>query len=139
MDNELFDKHPVTVLLNRIAAKGSAITYGELAAQIKSGYGYEVNPHLGFSNALGRLQKTCSELDLPCISVMVVNQQWKPGAGFIPCYREIHPEAASMSDAEIRRTEESAVKSCADWGKLIARYGIALEELDSSYMAQSFL
>ena len=63
MDNELFDKHLVTVLLNRTAAKGSAITYGELAAQIKSGYGYEVNPHLGFSNALGRLQKTCSELD----------------------------------------------------------------------------
>lgn len=139
MDNRVFDRDLVALLLNRIATKGSAITYGELSTQMKSLYGYDVNPHVGFGAPLGRILKTCAELGLPCITVMVVNQQWKPGSGFAPYYREVHPESAGMTDAQIRLEEERAVKACTDWSRLAEHYGIELSKLDPSYSAQAYV
>lgn len=139
MDNQSFDRDLVTVLLNRVASTGSAITYGNLADLMKKRYGYDVNPHVGFSSALGRVQSTCAELGLPCLSVMVVNQQWKPGSGFIPYYRGIHPEAEGMTDSQIRYKEERGVKACSDWSGIIEHYGISYSDLDYSYSAQGYV
>ena len=83
--------------------------------------------------------KACADLELPCITVMVVNQQWKPGSGFAPYYREVHPEAAGLTDSQIRLQEERAVKGGADWGRLIDHYDIDLSELHPTYRAQGYI
>lgn len=139
MDNREFDRNLVAVLLNRVASTGSAITYGNLAELMKRRYGYDVDPHVGFGSALGRIQSACAELGLPCLSVMVVNQQWKPGSAFIPYYRGIHPEAEGMTDAQIRYKEERDVKACVDWSGIIDRYGISPSDLDFTFRAQAYV
>lgn len=129
----------VSIVLPRVVEKGSAITYGNLSKAIKTKYGRDVNPHVGFNDALAIILKTCSDLGLPCLSVMIVNQGWKPGVGFVPYYKTVHPEAADLSDAEIRRTEEHAVKECTDWSPLLKQFGIRAEELGSVFLSTSYL
>lgn len=129
----------VTIVLPRVVEKGSAITYGNLSRAIKAKYDEDVNPHVGFNDALAIILETCKELSLPCLSVMIVNQEWKPGVGFIPYYRKIHPEAAALSDSEIRRIEEAAVKECSDWAPLLERFSIEPEELGVAFSAKSYI
>ena len=132
-------RYVLSVLLPRVVEKGSAITYGDLSKAIKDKYGEEINPHVGFNYALARLLDACSELDLPCLSVMVVNQKWQPGTGFIPYYREVHPEAINMSDSEIRLMEERNVKACTDWSALLDYFEISAEELGDDYQSRAYI
>ncbi len=119
----------VEVLVRRLQEKGSVITYSDLAKEVKSEKDCPpINPHVSFNHPLGRIQKACFEVDVPCIPVMVVGKTgMKPGTGFVAAYKEIHPEQGDEDEKAIAKKEWERVRECRNWQPLLDYYGIELE------------
>lgn len=123
------DRQIVEVLVSRLESSPSTITYGDLASQLSRRYGREdARAWHYFDDALGRIQDTCVELGLPSLPVMVVKKDgMKPGTGYAAHYRELHPEAVSITDDEIGKEQWKAVRTFGGWQAILDRYGIEMK------------
>ena len=70
---EPIDREIIAAILNAFEHGKKTVTYGELSDRIQSTTGREINPHMGFNVALGRIQDLCEACDMPCLSAVVVN------------------------------------------------------------------
>lgn len=121
--NPDFDRDVIRVVVDKLATRNSRITYGNIAEIIGANRGMKLSPE-SLAWPLGRIQKYCLELGLPSLPVMVYDVKGKVGDGFIPEYKRLHPEAASLSDKEIIEMEREACLACKDWQRLYDYAGI---------------
>ena len=117
----------VETLVSRLETVPSTITYSDLATKLTERYEDREDARAWhfFDASLGRIQDSCVELDLPSLPVMVVKKDgMAPGAGYAAHYRKYHPEASSMTDAEIGKAQWEAVRTFDGWQALLDHYGI---------------
>lgn len=115
--NPELDRLVIRLTIEYFADSNSPITYGLLAKKVEMERGSKMSAQ-GFAYSLGRIQNYCAKLDLPCLSVMVTDNNFHPGNGFIEPYRELHPKSKELSEKEIIRAEKAAALACKDWQKL---------------------
>lgn len=123
---EPIDREIIAAILNALGHGEGTITYGELSERIRSITGREINPHMGFNVALGRIQDLCEAGGTPCLSAVVVNKSQVPGSGFLPYYREKNPED-TRTDDEIISNEQERCSEQRDWSPLLELCGMKQE------------
>ena len=122
------DKDTLKGILLAMNRGENTVTYGDLSKMVEDVTGRRINPHMGFSIPLGRIQDYCIESNVPCLSALVVNQNQVPGPGFIDYYRKANPQDA-RSDQDILADEQKACRENEDWLPLLQRCDIEPDEL----------
>lgn len=93
------------------------ITYGDVTKQLP----YEFNPR-NLDQPLGILSEDCSELGLPLISTIVVNQdEMMPGAGY---FKTFFSGIKASQRPDIFMEQYSRVKACHNWAPLERKLGL---------------
>lgn len=123
---EPIDREIVAAILNALGHGEESITYGELAKRIQAATGRAINPHMGFSAPLARIQNLCEACGTPCLSALVVNQSSIPGSGFLSYYRKRSQEDARTDD-EIILSEQKRCAAQENWSPLLELCGIKQE------------
>lgn len=123
--NPDLDRAVVGCLVDWVEARGTTVTYGELAELVGAAM-KEHDPSrsgrmspLGLSHPLGRIQGYCKALHLPVLPAMVVNKRTRvPGPGFEKANDFWFPENAGRDTGEIVAEAQAGVQEGVDWSEL---------------------
>lgn len=110
-------------LLIVIAKKEMNVTYKELANRISPPIHWR---NVGYN--IGEISKLCRELNLPLLSVKVVNANSdQAGEGFYALYKELYGHTEQMTEKELFKREMKCVRECEEWGKLAKHLDLEIE------------
>lgn len=128
---KITDEHRVLAKeMVRFAKEGQVrISYGELSNLIFKKYSISIDPHTVMRYRLGLISEICFYLDLPMLSVIVINQLAQiPKEGFYELYDKLHGthyRGNEYFEEKIRKEMKQAVIDCKDWDKLLDFLGRA--------------
>lgn len=115
----------VSALLQLISNHQRTITYSELSNMTVS----RPDPHIELPKLLDDINRLCSNLNLPCISALVVNKDTGlPGGGFKKICVEAFGYDPQLSKEKIFEKELLNIGSCSDWERLAKKLGLELPE-----------
>ena len=120
---QCIDREIIAGLLLAVKTDHVPIAYADLSNLIEAHTGRRINPHMGLSHPLGRVQDACAESGVPCLSALVVNKSGDIGGGFIAYWRKLHPES-TLDDAGVLAAEQQACRDQGDWSALLDLCGM---------------
>lgn len=133
------DRQIAKVLLEIVlkADKLHTITYGRLAAEVEREFGVPNPGPMALRWPLGRMQRACSEYELPPLPTLVVGEGDLPGDGYKIAYDGFYDAASEdKSIPEIFEKEFKEIQKLVGssaWMPLIKHYG--LEEVFPEFMS----
>lgn len=132
-DLKPYHLYTAKILLSKIytttGGEKPVIFYGNISEETKRHAFTEV------PKDIAKISLICNQLNLPLISVLVVNQNKNiPGPGFYDLWRELKEPESQMTDADIFQSELYRVMQCREWYRLEAELKLEKGKFTKDYI-----